>query len=728
MADHSAPPAPASRSIKATQDAQSAPAALASESAQGPPDAPPPAPPAPPAAPPVQSAQSAPALPATRAAPAAGDARSAPASLASQPAPAAPGAPAAPAAPAPLAAPAAASGPASPESPEGPAIRLVNAIRRLVKTQKYSQLKFSFYRNGNWDYTLSWQYIQGLRDSGMSDLYDRVMARPIPKGNYRGIFGDAERVILQDIADDNVEYLGRPRPRAGVRAAMTDAAISAARRQVRLAGRKMSKVFRFIKFLGNGGQGMVTLWEYRSLRGPVHRLVLKVSTASKPNPDPNQVASRLLRAPHILQRFVFEDDVPQNRSNRIGQRNTTQSQAIDNDEGILFMEYARFGDLRELLNKAARAAPANQQLPFPVQVLWRFFDCLVKGCIAMDYPPRAVPANFPNNAAANMTEAPTAGGYLPETIPPGGLAGNVAGHAGIVHFDLDHANIFITDYDRPGPNGLVPAHTGAPRLQIADFGLAEDAKELWAPAAHPNNGPIKRARVRYEKWDQRRMGKNRWFLPEQFSVDWDAIALDPSAPSPPGLNWPPWAPWPITSGPGRYTHRSNVWHLGMVMYCLMTFEEPQFPPVAGRFTKDEPGGMAYGLVPRRQQRWTYGYKLVDPDPANEQTQELQTRYGTHLCEVVARCLMNKQEHRPNLQQLQDWVTAELSPPPGGGPPPADSPAAPVPARWKADMLGNPPRPRPGLTRMVNFSNMKENVLCSVDGNVGLGDISEIVED
>ncbi|KUI57802.1 hypothetical protein VP1G_05087 [Cytospora mali] len=650
MADPSAPPArPAAQSapfapyfpsVQSTQNAKSAPASLASKFVPGPPVAPappaPPASPAAPAAPPVQPVRSAPALPATTAAPAARDARSAPASLAAQPAPAAQFAPAAPAA---------ASAPAAPGSPEGRAIRLVNAIRRLVATQKYSQLKFSFYRNGNWDYTLSWQYIQGLRDSGMSDLYDRVMVKPIPKGNYRGIFRDAERVILQDIADDNVEYLGRPRPRprpqAGMRAAMGDAAISAARRQVRLAGRKMSKAFRFIKFLGNGGQGMVTLWEYRSLRGPVHRLVLKVSTASKPNPDPNNVASvaenyglleekvfltRLLRAPHILQRFVFEDDVPQNRSNRIGERNTTQAQAIDNDEGILFMDYARFGDLRELLHKAARAAPANQQLPFPVQVLWRFFDCLVKGCIAMDYPPRAGPANFPNNADPNVTEAPTAGGYLPETIPLGGLAGNVAGHAGIVHFDLDHSNIFITDYDRPGPNGLVPAHTDAPRLQIADFGLAQDAEELWAPAAHPNNGPIGRARV---------------------------------------------------------------------MYCLMTFEEPQFPPVAGRFTKDEPGGMAYGLVPRRQQRWTYGYKLVDPDPANEQTQELQTRYGTHLCEVVARCLMNKQEHRPNLQQLQDWITAELTPPPGGGPPPADSPAAPVPAGWKADMLGNPPRPRPG---------------------------------
>lgn len=115
------------------------------------------------------------------------------------------------------------------------------------------------------------------------------------------------------------------------------------------------------------------------------------------------------------------------------------AQALDNDDGLLFMEYARFGDLDRLLNKAATAALDGGQLHFPVPALWRFFDCLVKGCIAMDYPPREVPANIPNNAVPGAP-APAAGGNLPETIPPGGLAGNVPGHAGIVHFDLDPTN------------------------------------------------------------------------------------------------------------------------------------------------------------------------------------------------------------------------------------------------------------------------------------------------
>ena len=125
---------------------------------------------------------------------------------------------------------------------------------------------------------------------------------------------------------------------------------------------------------------------------------------------------------------------------------------------------------------------------------------------------------------------------------------------------------------------------------------------------------------------------------------------------------------------------------------MMTLQKPQFPPVAGRLVKDEPAGVPYYLVPRDEQRWTYGYDLIDPDPENEWAQMLQGRYGMHLCEVVARCLMNKQEHRPNLQQLQDWITAELAPPAGGGRPPDDSAAARVPWGWRYLQFGNPPPP------------------------------------
>lgn len=114
--------------------------------------------------------------------------------------------------------------------------------------------------------------------------------------------------------------------------------------------------------------------------------------------------------------------------------------ALDRDNGLLFMEYARFGDLDRLVNKATTAAPNGGRQEFPVPALWRFLDCLVKGCIAMEYPPRELPTNFPNNAPPGTVSAPTAGPNLPETMPPVNVFGNSPGHVGIVHFDLDPTN------------------------------------------------------------------------------------------------------------------------------------------------------------------------------------------------------------------------------------------------------------------------------------------------
>lgn len=59
----------------------------------------------------------------------------------------------------------------------------------------------------------------------------------------------------------------------------------------------------------------------------------------------------------------------------------------------------------------------------------------------MEYPPREVPGNVPvPNVPPGRTIAPAAGPDLPETMPPGNIFWYAAGHAGIVHFDLDPTN------------------------------------------------------------------------------------------------------------------------------------------------------------------------------------------------------------------------------------------------------------------------------------------------
>ncbi|KAH8744670.1 hypothetical protein F5883DRAFT_722163 [Diaporthe sp. PMI_573] len=149
---------------------------------------------------------------------------------------------------------------------------------------------------------------------------------------------------------------------------------------------------------------------------------------------------------------------------------------------------------------------------------------------------------------------------------------------------------------------------------------------------------------------------------------------------------PPWMqPWapppPTTTGPGRYSSASNVWQIGMIMKVSMTLLDPDFPPYAGRMTSQEPANPTPD-----QQHWTFGYALLDPaDPWT-------ARYQQSLIDLVARCLMAKQAHRPTLQQLQTIITQELALPANQN----------VPAYWTNTFFVDPQKPRPPVdTENIN---------------------------
>lgn len=200
---------------------------------------------------------------------------------------------------------------------------------------------------------------------------------------------------------------------------------------------------------------------------------------------------------------------------------------VDNVDGdYILMEYCRFNNLASHLMRAAVDMPPNgTERWLPDSVLWRIFDCLVKGCMAMQCPPRLVPGNV-NLAPAPPPGAPplviplsTNGALLPEVIAPG--VGNAEGHRGLVHLDLvrsphvypvvfniqpshscnlaeikanfgtvyfkgphkwyisslsnfalpirsriNIALVFARDFDVPAL-GLVPGHTTIPRIQVS---------------------------------------------------------------------------------------------------------------------------------------------------------------------------------------------------------------------------------------------------------------------
>lgn len=91
------------------------------------------------------------------------------------------------------------------------------------------------------------------------------------------------------------------------------------------------------------------------------------------------------------------------------------------------------------------------------------------------------------------------------------------------------------------------------------------------------------------------------------------------------------------------------------MFCTLLLQEPDFPPVAGRMRSAEPP--QWDPVPMRHQRWTYGYRLIADDAEG---QGYRQRFTPLLCETIAKCLMAKQEHRPNLIELQRIITGAIS--------------------------------------------------------------------
>lgn len=63
-------------------------------------------------------------------------------------------------------------------------------------------------------------------------------------------------------------------------------------------------------------------------------------------------------------------------------------------------------------------------------------------------------------------------------------------------------------------------------------------------------------------------------------------------------------------------------------------------------------------IPYEEQRWTYGYRLI---ANNAEGQAIRARFTPALCETIAKCMMARQEHRPDLSQLQTDISNALNP-------------------------------------------------------------------
>ncbi|KAI3321904.1 kinase-like domain-containing protein [Xylariaceae sp. AK1471] len=277
---------------------------------------------------------------------------------------------------------------------------------------------------------------------------------------------------------------------------------------------------------------------------------------------------------------------------------------------FLLLEFCEFGDLEHLLYRLNEEAAI-----VPNRILWAFWLCLVRACIAMEYPPRKFHPRRREKSPDSFNAAPgvqiselgkVVGQDLYEDIPP--PRRRWAGKQ-MVHFDIDPRNIFISGLD---VNAKDNEHKLIPRLKLADFGLAKEIK------------PRKTNEYYSHTRDAAKWG---YYAPEQFGAEWDYIK------QPNGSLINAWGP-EISEQKiaGQYGPSTNVWGIALVLWQLITkYEVPVPPPL-------QPNTVEFANVPR-----TYCPLLL--------TDEKYERVDIRLRETIARCMAHDPKDRPSLQRL-----------------------------------------------------------------------------
>ncbi|KAI0443904.1 kinase-like domain-containing protein [Xylaria telfairii] len=280
---------------------------------------------------------------------------------------------------------------------------------------------------------------------------------------------------------------------------------------------------------------------------------------------------------------------------------------------FMFMEIIANGDLEHLLY---RLNATNTIVPN--RVLWGFWLCLVRSCVAMAYPPRKFhprrrePPQYTENmipSVNNRDNGKTVGRDLYEEIPDPRRRWAQKRH---VHFDIDPQNILIAGLDVLAADN---EHKIIPRLKLTDFGLAKEVK--------PNKRNVYYLNLRG-------MAKHGYLAPEQFGLDWDFIQPHEDD----GTHIYPENGGEICEEPvaGNYGPHTNVWQIAIVAWQLMTQMHAPVPPQLQPKTGDHED------LPDN-----YCPLLLD-DPEYE-------IYDFELRETIARCMAHDPRERPSLRQL-----------------------------------------------------------------------------
>lgn len=131
-------------------------------------------------------------------------------------------------------------------------------------------------------------------------------------------------------------------------------------------------------------------------------------------------------------------------------------------------------------------------------------------------------------------------------------------------------------------------------------------------------------------------------------------------------------PGPQARIAGKYTWKTNLWGIGLVMWCLITRCEPPTGPKPRQVDaklewRGEPEWRAQGPLrsarlragwnrPERQApKWTYGKFIYEGETA--------VRYegiDRELRELVMRCMMDDPADRPEIEVLRGIIRSKIS--------------------------------------------------------------------
>ncbi|KAI1106785.1 kinase-like protein [Jackrogersella minutella] len=282
----------------------------------------------------------------------------------------------------------------------------------------------------------------------------------------------------------------------------------------------------------------------------------------------------------------------------------------------LLLEFMENGDLAHFIYKLNEL---NEVVPN--RVLWSFWLCLVKACIAMEYPvekfhPRRDEQPKEGNTEEDLEEEEKAGKDsigkrigrdLFEVVPT--AVGRTRG-ARVVHFDLDPKNIFVGGFDKTATDG---EHSIIPRLKLADFGCAKRIK--------PNKG-------NEYYLERRRMAKRCYYAPEQFGLEWEHIT--PSGPR----------GWELSEQlvAGNYGSPMNVYGIALTAWQLIT---KLWPPAPIQRETRAPEATGDEL--------TYCTLLLD---RNSEYSHVDIELRT----AISQCMRHYPNRRPTLMNLHRQAT------------------------------------------------------------------------